>query len=243
MRRGETGYKFLINSRTFGGRMKALGQGGVIQFERFRLDPDSRVLFRRDKTGGFVPIVVGSRALDVLDVLLCRAGNLVSRDEFMAAVWPATAVEDTNLNMQIAALRRILDEGRADGSCIQTIPGRGYRFAVPVTRVESSGQRSGNGAGGPVALQPEPENPAPSRRSGNTPPKALPRERKWLWCGGLALVAGALCLLAVAITISNWHLPQSGETHPAPRLSIVVLPFADLNDDHNQGQLANSITE
>src|SRR6516164_8714459 len=115
--------------------MKALGQGGVIQFEGFRLDPDSRVLFRRDKTGGFVPIVIGSRALDVLDVLLCRAGNLVSRDEFMAAVWPATAVEDTNLNMQIAALRRVLDEGRAEGSCIQTIPGHGYRFAVPVTRV------------------------------------------------------------------------------------------------------------
>ena len=115
--------------------MKALGQGGVIQFEGFRLDPDSRVLFRRDKTGGFVPIVVGSRALDVLDVLLCRAGNLVSRDEFMAAVWPATAVEDTNLNMQIAALRRVLDEGRAEGSCIQTIPGHGYRFTEPVTRV------------------------------------------------------------------------------------------------------------
>ena len=53
----------------------------------------------------------------------------------MAAVWPATAVEDTNLNMQIAALRRVLDEARAEGSCIQTIPGHGYRFAVPVTRV------------------------------------------------------------------------------------------------------------
>ena len=53
----------------------------------------------------------------------------------MAAVWPATAVEDTNLNMQIAALRRVLDEGRAEGSCIQTIPGHGYRFTEPVTRV------------------------------------------------------------------------------------------------------------
>jgi adenylate cyclase len=52
----------------------------------------------------------------------------------MAAVWPATTVEDTNLNMQIAALRRILDDGRAGGSCIQTIPGRGYRFTAPVTR-------------------------------------------------------------------------------------------------------------
>jgi hypothetical protein len=61
----------------------------------------------------------------------------VSRDELIAAVWPAKIVEDSNLNMQIAALRRLLDEGRADGSCIQTIPRRGYRFTVPVTRVEA----------------------------------------------------------------------------------------------------------
>jgi len=115
--------------------MKALDQGGVFEFEGFRLDRQSRILFRRNASGAFVPIVVGPRALEVLGELLGRAGNLVSRDEFMAAVWPATAVEDTNLNMQIAALRRVLDEARAEGSCIQTIPGHGYRFAVPVTRV------------------------------------------------------------------------------------------------------------
>jgi adenylate cyclase len=115
--------------------VKARGEGGVFQFEGFRLDRQSRVLFRRDEAGAFVPMAVGSRALDVLDVLLDRAGNLVLRDELMAAVWPATAVEDTNLNMQIAAIRRILDEARTGRSCIQTIPGRGYRFAVPVTRV------------------------------------------------------------------------------------------------------------
>ena len=112
-----------------------MARGGVFQFEEFRLDRQSRVLFRRDEAGAFVPMAVGSRALDVLDVLLDRAGNLVLRDELMAAVWPATAVEDTNLNMQIAAIRRILDEARTGRSCIQTVPGRGYRFAVPVTRV------------------------------------------------------------------------------------------------------------
>jgi DNA-binding winged helix-turn-helix (wHTH) protein len=115
--------------------MDALAKGGVFQFEGFRLDRQSRVLFRRDEAGAFVPIAVGSRALDVLDVLLDRAGNLVLRDAFMAAVWPATAVEDINLNMQVAALRRVLDEGRTGRSCIQTIRGRGYLFAVPVTRV------------------------------------------------------------------------------------------------------------
>jgi pentatricopeptide repeat protein len=115
--------------------MDALAKGGIFLFEGFRLDRQARALLRRDESGAFVPIAIGSRALEVLGVLVERAGDLVSRDEFMAAVWPATAVEDTNLNMQIAALRRILDEGRAAGSCIQTIPGHGYRFAVPVTRV------------------------------------------------------------------------------------------------------------
>jgi DNA-binding winged helix-turn-helix (wHTH) protein len=88
---------------------------------------------------GFVS--TGTPAFEVLDVLVGQAGDLASRDEFMAAVWPATAVEETNLNMQIAALRRILDEGGANGSCIQTVPGRGYRFAVPVTLVAADTAR------------------------------------------------------------------------------------------------------
>ena len=96
--------------------MDALAKGGVFLFEGFRLDRQARVLFRRDAAGAFAPIAVGSRALEVLGVLVGRAGDLVSRDELMAAGWPATAVEDTNLNMQIAALRRILDEGRAGQS-------------------------------------------------------------------------------------------------------------------------------
>jgi TolB-like protein len=78
---------------------------------------------------------MGSRALEILGVLVERPGELVSRAEIMAAVWPETTVEDSNLNVQIAALRRVLDEGRTEGSCIQTVRGRGYRFTAPVTRV------------------------------------------------------------------------------------------------------------
>ena len=62
------------------------------------------------------------------------------RDEMIAAVWPATVVGDNNLNMQIGALRRVLDEGRADGSCIETVPGRGYRFTAPVTRISGEAE-------------------------------------------------------------------------------------------------------
>jgi adenylate cyclase len=78
---------------------------------------------------------MGSRALGILGVLIGRPGELVSRAEIIAAVWPGTAVEDSNLNVRIAALRRVLDEGRAGQSCIRTIPGRGYRFTLPVMRL------------------------------------------------------------------------------------------------------------
>ena len=104
-------------------------------FGGFRLDRRSGVLFRRDESGAFTPLALGSRALGILGMLVERAGELVSRAEIMVAVWPETVVEDSNLNVQIAALRRVLDEGRTERSCIQTFPGRGYRFTAPVTRV------------------------------------------------------------------------------------------------------------
>ena len=59
----------------------------------------------------------------------------------MAAVWGRTVVENANLTVQISALRRILDQGRPEGSCIQTVAARGYRFVAPVTRVEQGSGR------------------------------------------------------------------------------------------------------
>ena len=160
--------------------MDALTKGSVFLFEGFRLDRQVRALFRRDEAGAFVPIAIGSRALEVLGVLVGRAGDLVSRDEFMAAVWPTTAVGDINLNMQIAALRRVLDEGRSNGSCIQTIPGGGYRFTVSVTRVDApalpTDQQSGNGAGSPLAEGPEARNVVALSRSIVMPAVAAARQ-------------------------------------------------------------------
>ncbi len=101
-------------------------------FEGFRLERS--VLYQVDKSGAAEPVALGSRALDLLLLLVERQGQLVSKDEIMAAVWPGLAIEEGNLTVQISALRRIIDRGRTQGSCIQTIPGRGYRFVAPVTR-------------------------------------------------------------------------------------------------------------
>jgi class 3 adenylate cyclase len=112
--------------------LEALATGDIFLFGDFRLD--RRGLFRRDEREVFVPVAIGARALDLLRVLVAAQGDLVSKDEMMAAVWLGIVVEDNNLTVQMSALRRILDCGRAAGGCIQTVAGRGYRFIAPVTR-------------------------------------------------------------------------------------------------------------
>jgi len=106
----------------------------IFLFEGFRLDPQAGGLFRADENSVLVPVAIGSRAIDLLIFLVKRHGVLVSKDEIMTAVWPGMIVEDSNLPTQISALRRVLDQERSNGSCIQTVAGRGYRFVAAVTR-------------------------------------------------------------------------------------------------------------
>jgi TolB-like protein len=115
--------------------MDALAAADMLLFEGFRLDRCRGRLLKQDEDGAWHPVALGSRALDVLTVLADRQGALLSKEEIMAAAWPRTVVEDNNLAVQISALRRILDRDRTEGSCIQTVVGRGYRFVASVTRV------------------------------------------------------------------------------------------------------------
>ncbi|MBV9587694.1 MAG: winged helix-turn-helix domain-containing protein, partial [Alphaproteobacteria bacterium] len=122
--------------------MDGLGSADIFLFEGFRFDRPSGGLFRLDETGVAAPVALGSRALDLLGLLLERQGTLVSKAEIMEAVWPRTIVEDGNLTVQISALRRILDRDRKSGSCIQTVPGRGYRFVAPLARDQNAAHSS-----------------------------------------------------------------------------------------------------
>ena len=117
--------------------MDALNSSNMLLLGAFRFDHRSRALFRLD-SGAQIPI--GSRALGVLGVLVERAGDLVPKDEIMEAVWPETVVEDANLTVHISTLRRILDSGRLEGSCIQTVSGRGYSFVGQVMQTNTNGR-------------------------------------------------------------------------------------------------------
>src|SRR5215208_1296839 len=117
--------------------MGTLGTSDIFLFGHLRLD--RRGLFRREEEGGLVPLKIGSRAEEILRVLVERAGELVSKEEIISKVWPETIVEESNLTVQISTLRRFLDEPSTEGGYIQTVPGRGYRFAAPVSRSEYRG--------------------------------------------------------------------------------------------------------
>ena len=86
-------------------------------------------LFRLDAAGDCSAVSIGSRAIDLLGLLVERAGRLVSKSEIIDVIWHGATVEEANLTVQVSALRRVLDQNRGLGSCIQTVPGRGYRLS------------------------------------------------------------------------------------------------------------------
>ena len=95
----------------------------VHAFGPFRLDAEAEILFR-----GSEPLPVGKRAVALLRVLIERAGAPVSKDTLIEAAWSGLAVEESNLTVQIAALRRVLGAEPGGDKWIQTLPRRGYRF-------------------------------------------------------------------------------------------------------------------
>ena len=101
---------------------------GVISFGPFRLFAAERQLKKGDE-----PVQLGGRALDVLITLLERAGEIVALRELIARVWPDVTVEEANLRVHIASLRRALGDGSEGARYIVTVPGRGYSFVAPVT--------------------------------------------------------------------------------------------------------------
>jgi DNA-binding winged helix-turn-helix (wHTH) protein len=103
-----------------------------VSFGPFRLLPAQFLLLEGDK-----PVPLGSRALEILIVLLERQGELVSKQDLMARVWPNVFVEPANLTVHMSALRRALRDGRDGHRFIINIPGRGYCFVAPVSGHEN----------------------------------------------------------------------------------------------------------
>ena len=101
-------------------------------FGSFQLIPARRLLLDDGKG-----LPLGSRALDILTVLVEQAGETVTNAKIMARAWPMTTVEEGSLRVHIGALRKTLGDGRAGARFIVNVPGRGYTFVAPVSRGHS----------------------------------------------------------------------------------------------------------
>jgi predicted ATPase/DNA-binding winged helix-turn-helix (wHTH) protein len=108
---------------------KYLNSDATLRFGPYAFHPRQRLILEGDR-----PMCVGGRALDILRVLIEHAGSVVSKDELIAHVWPTSVVEEINLRVHIAALRRALGDGQNGQRYIVHIPRRGYSFVAPVQR-------------------------------------------------------------------------------------------------------------
>ena len=115
---------------SFGVRAIPMGIEDVAYlFGSFRFVPSQRVLL-----DGGARVSIRGRALELLVALVERPGTLITKRELMDRVWPRTVVDENNLKVHIAALRRILNDGPQDARFIVTVVGKGYQFVAAVTR-------------------------------------------------------------------------------------------------------------
>jgi predicted ATPase/DNA-binding winged helix-turn-helix (wHTH) protein len=95
---------------------------------------------------------LGNRALDLLIALAERAGEVVSKNELIKYAWPDTFVEESNLRVHVAALRRILGDGDEKSRYIINVAGRGYSFVAPVSLIDAPTATPKSEANGPDIL-------------------------------------------------------------------------------------------
>jgi len=166
-----------------------------------------------------------------MQVLVClaeHAGEPVSKEELMKAVWPDTFVTDDVLTRSVSELRRVFEDDAKDSHVIQTIPKRGYRLLAAILPV--------NGAGVTNVQAP------PLTVSGRTMSFASYRK---LWFGTLAFLGVALLQFGLLTGFNIGGLrDRLWGTSPPPKIqSLAVLPLANLSGDPSQEYFADGMTD
>lgn len=119
----------------------------LYRFGGFELLPEERRLTKAGQE-----LVVGARAFDLLIFLIANRNRVVTKTEMLDAVWPDVAVEESNLTVQVSALRKLIGS-----NAVATVPGRGYRFVVAMDDEDAVGvvdSSAGFGSGPSVLVLP-----------------------------------------------------------------------------------------
>jgi DNA-binding winged helix-turn-helix (wHTH) protein len=115
-------------------------QGRRLAFGPFVLDPEAGALMRKGE-----PVPLGYRAMLLLTAFLARPGEVLTKADLIDAAWQGAAVEEGNLSVQVAALRKLLGQSPDGGDWITTVPRVGYRF-VRTLNPEVGGNARGDEA-------------------------------------------------------------------------------------------------
>lgn len=118
----------------------------VYRIGSFLVVPGRRELFL-----GETPVSIGSRAFDLLLGLMKRRGQLATKDELMAEIWPGTIVDENNLAAQVSALRKVLSADPTLARELQTVPNRGYRLVATIELLDRENGTTSNGRDGLAA--------------------------------------------------------------------------------------------
>src|SRR5277367_5506473 len=167
----------------------------VYEFGPFRMDPDKQVLQRDGQL-----ISVTPKTFEMLLVLVRRGREIVSKEELLKEVWPDSFVEESNLSQHIFKLRKALGDTLEGERYIVTLPGRGYRFAVPVRTIADGSEVLIAQMRSRTEVTIEQRVPEPVETRAAVLPPATRAKPKWLFgLGAAAAIAiasiGSLLLL------------------------------------------------
>jgi TolB-like protein/DNA-binding winged helix-turn-helix (wHTH) protein/tetratricopeptide (TPR) repeat protein len=187
--------------------------GTVVRFGVFELDSQAGELRRQG-----AKVRLQEKPLQILELLIARAGEAVSREELRAQLWPGDVFVDFDhsLNSAVSKLRDALRDTAANPQFIETLP-RGYRFIAPVTRRTET-------AAAPGAM--------------TTAARAAGARRRWVIPVSVAAVVVVAAVGWYVVSTMTNRAPGARDTH-----ALVVLPFQNLSAEGDQEYFSDGITE